>query len=313
MLRTAAQRGAPIDDPTGSPATRSGRLAIAAVLVAAVSLAGCAASRHAVTRLAVDRRSRAAPPPVRPQASPRPPRSPTPAPSSSAGQPTVLLAAGDIGRCDSTHDDATGALVASLPGVIATLGDTAYEDATTAELNDCFGGSWGAVKDRIRFAVMGNHDVHTDDGAPMQAYMGSAATRDGHTWFSDDLGCVARRRPRRELRSPRPSVQQGLRPGDVAPGRPRRERRLVHGRAAPPAAVQQRPARERSQRWTAVGRAVRGRCRPRARRPRSRLRAFRPAGPQRHCRRRHAGSWRSSPGPAGPRSRRSRTRGRTRW
>ena len=113
---------------------------------------------------------------------------PTPAPSSSAGQPTVLLAAGDIGRCDSTHDDATGALVASLPGVIATLGDTAYEDATTAELNDCFGGSWGAVKDRIRFAVTGNHDVHTDDGAPMQAYMGSAATRDGHPWFSDDLG-----------------------------------------------------------------------------------------------------------------------------
>ena len=78
--------------------------------------------------------------------------------------------------------------MASLPGVIATLGDTAYEDGTTAELNDCFGGSWGAVKDRIRFAVTGNHDVHTDGGAPMQAYMGSAATRDGHPWFSDDLG-----------------------------------------------------------------------------------------------------------------------------
>ena len=100
----------------------------------------------------------------------------------------MLLAAGDIGRCDSTHDDATGALVAGLPGVIATLGDTAYEDGTTAELNDCFGGSWGAVKDRVRFAVTGNHDIHTDGGAPLQAYMGDAAARDGHTWFSDDLG-----------------------------------------------------------------------------------------------------------------------------
>ncbi len=100
----------------------------------------------------------------------------------------MLLAAGDIGRCDSTHDDATGALVSGLPGVIATLGDTAYEDGTSAELNDCFGGSWGAVKDRVRFAVMGNHDIHTDGGAPLEAYMGDAAARDGHTWFSDDLG-----------------------------------------------------------------------------------------------------------------------------
>ncbi len=145
------------------------------MLVAAAGLAGCGAPTA----------------PSEPAATPAPPSAaslPIPTPSDDAAAPTVLLAAGDIGRCDSTHDDATGALVARLPGVIATLGDTAYEDATTAELNDCFGGSWGAVKDRIGFAVTGNHDVHTDDGAPMQAYMGSAATRDGHTWFSDDLG-----------------------------------------------------------------------------------------------------------------------------
>ena len=78
--------------------------------------------------------------------------------------------------------------MASLPGVVATLGDTAYEDGTAQELTDCFGGSWGAVKERIRFAVTGNHDIHTDGGAPLQEYMGSAAARDGRTWFSDDLG-----------------------------------------------------------------------------------------------------------------------------
>ena len=71
---------------------------------------------------------------------------------------------------------------------MATLGDTAYPDGTTQQLEECFGGSWGVVKDRIRFAVTGNHDVHTDDGEPLQAYMGSAAARDGRTWFSDDLG-----------------------------------------------------------------------------------------------------------------------------
>ena len=135
---------------------------------------------------------------------------PTPAPSAGAGDvtPTVLLAAGDIGRCDSMHDDATGVLAARLPGVIATLGDTAYEDGTTQELNDCFGGSWGPVKDRIRFAVMGNHDVHTDGGAPLEAYMGSAAVRDGRTCVLGRPRALARRRARRELRSPRAQVQR---------------------------------------------------------------------------------------------------------
>ena len=145
------------------------------MLVAAASLAGCGAPTAPSEQAAT---------PVPPLAA----SLPIPAPSDGAAETTILLAAGDIGRCDSTHDDATGALVAGLPGVIATLGDVAYEDGTTAELNDCFGGSWGPVKDRIRFAVTGNHDVHTDDGAPMHAYMGSAATRDGRTWFSDDLG-----------------------------------------------------------------------------------------------------------------------------
>ena len=112
----------------------------------------------------------------------------TPSSATSSGAPTRLLVAGDIGRCDSTHDDATGALAASLDGAVATLGDTAYEDGTTQELTDCFGGAWGVVKDRIRFAVTGNHDIHTDNGAPLQAYMGSAATRDGHAWFSGDVG-----------------------------------------------------------------------------------------------------------------------------
>ncbi len=100
----------------------------------------------------------------------------------------VLIAVGDVGRCDATGDDETGALAASLPGVVAILGDTAYESGSAAELERCFGGSWGAVEDRIRYAAMGNHDIKTDDGAPLEAYLGDAVSRDGRTWFSDDLG-----------------------------------------------------------------------------------------------------------------------------
>ena len=166
-----------------NPGTR--RLAILAVLVAAAGIASCGAQSASPTPSTTQPGATAAPPTAgEPSAS----ALPTPGPSTGETPSTVLLAAGDIGRCDSTHDDTTGALVSGLPGVIATLGDTAYEDGTTAELNDCFGGSWGAVKDRVRFAVMGNHDIHTDGGAPLEAYMGDAAARDGHTWFSDDLG-----------------------------------------------------------------------------------------------------------------------------
>jgi hypothetical protein len=110
------------------------------------------------------------------------------APVATGAASVAMIAAGDIGRCDSTADDDTGALVAGLPGVVATLGDTAYPDGTTQQLEQCFGGSWGDVKDRIKFAVTGNHDIHADGGEPLQDYMGSAAIQDGHTWFSDDLG-----------------------------------------------------------------------------------------------------------------------------
>ncbi len=151
------------------PARRAGKLALATLVIAAAGVA-CAspiASPAATSTMQ--------------------PGTASPGPSAAAGS-TVLLAAGDIGRCDSTHDDATGALVAGLPGAIAILGDTAYEDGSLEELNTCFGGSWGPVKDRIRFAASGNHDIHTEGGAPLEAYLGSAAARDGRTWFSDSLG-----------------------------------------------------------------------------------------------------------------------------
>ena len=110
-----------------------------------------------------------------------------PVSSSPAALDPVLVAAGDIGRCDATTDDDTGALAQTIPGAVVTLGDTAYEDGTADELQRCFGGSWGGVKDRIRYAITGNHDIHTDNGAPLRAYMGDAAARDGRTWFSEDL------------------------------------------------------------------------------------------------------------------------------
>ena len=116
------------------------------------------------------------------------PSSPATPDATATAAPALLVAAGDIGRCDATTDDDTGALAAGLPGAVAILGDTAYPTGSRRQLRDCFGGSWGAVTARIRFAVTGNHDDMTDRGAPLIDYLGEAAARDGHTYFSDDLG-----------------------------------------------------------------------------------------------------------------------------
>ncbi len=100
----------------------------------------------------------------------------------------ILIAVGDIAECGSNGDERTGALAASLQGTIATLGDTAYDRGTRSELAECFGASWGPVKDRIAWAVSGNHDYMTEDGAPLREYMGAAAVREGRTYFADELG-----------------------------------------------------------------------------------------------------------------------------
>jgi hypothetical protein len=176
-----------LSGPVGGGRTRQlGLLGTSCVLALAVA-GGCGEDADPASSPGA---TEAAPMPTSPgpELSTTPTVAAEPPASSVAGAAVTLIAAGDIGRCDSTADDATGALAASLPGLVATLGDTAYPDGTTQQLEECFGGSWGAVKDRIRFAVTGNHDVHTDDGAPLQAYMGSAAAREGRTWFSEDLG-----------------------------------------------------------------------------------------------------------------------------
>lgn len=121
------------------------------------------------------------------------PASGSPPPRSFSPDPTlhgdpVLVGAGDIARCDSDADEATAALVDGIPGIVFTLGDTAYEDGSEAQLRDCYGPTWGRFRDRTRFVVTGNHDIRTEGGAPLRAYFGDATARDGVTWFSEDVG-----------------------------------------------------------------------------------------------------------------------------
>ena len=182
-------------DPSRAPDRPSPRPASVARLVAGVVVAGLGAALLAGGLVSIPRPA-PSPVPTSPGVltptlapatlAPASPASGSPAPVP-AGNP-VLVGAGDIARCDADDDEATARLIDGIAGTVFTLGDTAYEDGSESQLRDCYGPTWGRFLDRTRFVVTGNHDIRTDEGAPLRAYFGEAAARDGVTWFSEDIG-----------------------------------------------------------------------------------------------------------------------------
>src|SRR6185436_4450068 len=71
----------------------------------------------------------------------------------------VIIAAGDIGDCTRTSDEATGALLDTIPGTVMPLGDNAYLSGTPTEYATCYDPAWGRVKNRTR-PVPGHHDYY---------------------------------------------------------------------------------------------------------------------------------------------------------
>ena len=129
---------------------------------------------------------------VSPLASSTPPPSTGPAPTGAgspdaSAEPDVVLAAGDIGACDSEGDEATAAMLDGLEGTILALGDLAYESGTTEQFAACYEPSWGRHRSRT-WPVPGNHEYETAGAAPYFAYFGTAAGTPGQGWYSFDLG-----------------------------------------------------------------------------------------------------------------------------
>ena len=118
-----------------------------------------------------------------PTSSPTPEPTPDPAP-----EPVTVLAAGDIGRCDETVDEATAALVAQHPDApVLALGDIAYHDGSTQNFAQCFDPSWGQFSARIH-PVPGNHEYHQEGAGPYFDYFGAGAGERGKGWYSFDVG-----------------------------------------------------------------------------------------------------------------------------
>ena len=106
----------------------------------------------------------------------------------------VLLAAGDVAKCDSQGDEATAALMATElgdPGAsVAMLGDGAYPDGDLAHYQDCYDPSWGQFKASTRPAT-GNHEYANAATGQAQGYFdywGAAAGPRPQGYYSYDLG-----------------------------------------------------------------------------------------------------------------------------
>jgi hypothetical protein len=98
-----------------------------------------------------------------------------------------LIAVGDIAQCPSGNAAITAALVDTLPGTIAALGDTVYQSGTLQEYANCFEPLWGRHKARMRPAA-GNHEYDTPGASGFYSYFGAAAGEPGKGYYSYDLG-----------------------------------------------------------------------------------------------------------------------------
>ncbi|MFN2467479.1 MAG: metallophosphoesterase [Gaiellaceae bacterium] len=98
-----------------------------------------------------------------------------------------MVAVGDIATCGRDPDEATAALVAALPGTLATLGDNVYESGSPREFAQCYDPAWGRFRSRTRPSV-GNHEYGTPGAAGYFDYFGEAAGPRGKGWYSYDLG-----------------------------------------------------------------------------------------------------------------------------
>lgn len=112
-----------------------------------------------------------------------------PAPTVPAAQvaDAVLVGAGDIASCDSNGDEATAALLDSIPGTVFAAGDIVYETGSESEFANCYVPSWGRHRARTRPAV-GNHEYESADAAAYFSYFGAAAGEPDRGYYSYDLG-----------------------------------------------------------------------------------------------------------------------------
>jgi len=108
-------------------------------------------------------------------------------PPDDPGRIEYVTAVADVASCTSSGDEATSAIVDTLPGLILMAGDIAYESGTAEQFANCYQPSWGRHRERTRPAP-GNHEYETDGAAPYYQYFGANAGPAGRGYYSFNHG-----------------------------------------------------------------------------------------------------------------------------
>ena len=110
----------------------------------------------------------------------------------------TVIAAGDIAMCQTNGDEATAALIDSIPGTVLALGDLAYQDGSKADFDNCYAPTWGRFKDRSRPAL-GNHEYVQKGGDALLRLLGRAGRRPDRGLLLVRHRLVAHDRPQQQL------------------------------------------------------------------------------------------------------------------
>jgi acid phosphatase type 7 len=113
----------------------------------------------------------------------------TPRTSPATDAVAVLVGAGDIAHCERNEDGLTADAVEKIPGIVFTLGDHAYPDASSDDFENCYGSTWGrpSIKERTR-PTIGDDDYETGGAAPYFEYFGAAAGEAPGGYYAYDAG-----------------------------------------------------------------------------------------------------------------------------
>lgn len=101
--------------------------------------------------------------------------------------PPVLVGAGDIASCGSAGDEATAALLDSIPGIVFTAGDNVYPQGSAADFANCYAPSLGRHRRRT-LPAPGNHDYKTRGASAYYAHFGANAGEPGAGYYRYTLG-----------------------------------------------------------------------------------------------------------------------------
>ncbi|HEX2248802.1 MAG TPA: metallophosphoesterase [Gemmatimonadales bacterium] len=107
-------------------------------------------------------------------------------PVEQSGPAEIILAAGNIATCGTTNDEATAAILDTLPGTIFTLGDN-VSDGSFEAYTECYAPSWGRHKART-YAALGNHEYRSGTATSSFDYFGDRAGPRDLGYYSLNLG-----------------------------------------------------------------------------------------------------------------------------